>query len=89
MRLPAQDPGSCQEGWSPSTESGLQACYGNPCKCRGFYLGVHPPCIARAARLRRREPFFEGFVLCKMPQLSGDERVAVRGDRRLRQTFCC
>ena len=28
MRLPAQGPGSRQEGWSPSTESGLQACYG-------------------------------------------------------------
>jgi hypothetical protein len=28
MKRPAQGPGSCQEGWSPKTESGLQACYG-------------------------------------------------------------
>ena len=28
--LPAEGPGSCKEGWSPPTESGLQACYGNP-----------------------------------------------------------
>ena len=28
VRLPAQGPGSRLEGWSPSTESGLQACYG-------------------------------------------------------------
>jgi hypothetical protein len=36
---------SCTERWSPSTESGLQACYGNPRKCGGFYLSVHHACI--------------------------------------------
>ena len=28
LRRPAEEPGSCRDGWSPSTESGLQACYG-------------------------------------------------------------
>src|SRR5439155_9192974 len=27
-RRPAEGPGCCTEGWSPKTESGLQACYG-------------------------------------------------------------
>ena len=27
-RRPAEEPGSCTDGWSPPTESGLQACYG-------------------------------------------------------------
>src|SRR3954447_13616321 len=28
LRRPAEESGSCTDGWSPSTESGLQACYG-------------------------------------------------------------
>ena len=36
------------DGWSPSTESGLQACYGKPCKCRAFYFAS----ITGASRLR-------------------------------------
>src|SRR5215831_20901227 len=46
---PAEGPGSCREGWSPPTESGLQACYRKTPQMRGFPIfrsaPVHHPCI--------------------------------------------
>ena len=37
-RRPVEEPGSRRDGWSPSTESGLQACYGKPPHTRGFSI---------------------------------------------------
>ena len=39
-RLPAEGPGSCQEGWSSTTESGLQACYGKSPVTTGLFLAL-------------------------------------------------
>src|SRR5207245_10656301 len=36
-RRPAEGPGCCPEGWSPKTESGLQACYGKPPHTAGVF----------------------------------------------------
>ena len=35
-KRPAEEPGSRTEGWSPATESGLQACYGKNPAFAGF-----------------------------------------------------
>src|SRR3954471_24550037 len=43
LTRPAEEPGSCTDGWSPPTKSGLQACYGESPGNRGFlYFGDHP-----------------------------------------------
>src|SRR5436189_5229452 len=54
MRLPAQDPGSCQEGWSPSTESGLQACYGKSPGNGAFSIVA---CCPEVVVVSVRQPF--------------------------------
>jgi hypothetical protein len=42
LTRPAEEPGSCTDGWSPSTKSGLQACYGKPSQTRGFSICRQP-----------------------------------------------
>ena len=44
------------DGWSPKTESGLQACYGKSPGKRGFFYGPDSPATRQAAprRARRR-----------------------------------
>jgi len=50
-KRPAEEPGSRTEGWSPATESGLQACYGKTLHLQGFPIEdanpVHHLCITQ------------------------------------------
>ena len=73
MRLPAQGPGSCQEGWSPSTESGLQACYGESPGNGAF--SIRSCCSELAGRARRspgpREVTCEARCACHRSRSTG------------------
>src|SRR3954447_20925805 len=50
LRRPAEEPGSCTDGWSPSTKSGLQACYGKASRKRGFSIASLASPVTRAVR---------------------------------------
>src|SRR4051812_47361938 len=58
LRRPAEEPGSCRDGWSPSTESGLQACYRKP-----RYGGVFHFCTASRCA-QEPEHGMDATVLC-------------------------
>jgi hypothetical protein len=64
---PPMGPGSCREGWSPSTESGLQACYGKAPLRWGFSM---------PGNTLFRLPLCHPSGLCASGSLSGLRAVA-------------
>ena len=97
MTRPAEEPGTPLEPpgirWPREMVTldriRLMACYGNPCKCRGFYLGVHHPCITRFGKRRRIELETSRFpALNPMVKPKLQQRSAGPGKLRKAISYC-